>query len=77
MALIRKTLRRIRNERQAGTEVTPENAWDINPYDFVSDPSDLERQEIESVKQGFADAKAGRTLTKVEMNAKLKDILKH
>lgn len=77
MALIRKKIRRIKNERQSETKLTPESAWNINPYDFVSDSNEFDRQEIEAVKQGFEDAKAGRTLTRSEMSVKLKDILKH
>ena len=54
-----------------------ENAWDIDPHEYVSDPTELDRQENEAVKRGFEDAKEGKTLTRAEMSVKLKDILKH
>ena len=77
MTLKRKRRTQMKYELQSGTSEIIENSWDIDPYAFISNPQELDRQEIEAVKQGFDDAKAGRTLTRAEMNEKLKSILKH
>ncbi len=77
MTLKRKKRTQMKQELQSSTSEIMENLWDIDPYAFVSNPQELDRQEIEAVKQGFDDAKAGRTLTRAEMNEKLKSILKH